>query len=224
LYIDPVSGLSCFTAYSHLKRGECCGKACRHCPYGHFNAVPRARKNTLNRPVLLRARQPSALDNRVVLLWEGSVFDAAALAPLRAEAKVTLCTEFSIDAQATTGSRLPIAVVFDQARALRDVDLLMLPFSAPRDSLAQAAAVVVANAVLCFRADAAPADAFAASFPTRACSRPWRARRASATRSRDCAARLCNGRRALKWPPQSRWRVCAASSITCASSQSENGS
>jgi len=165
LYIDPVSGLSCFTAYSHLKRGECCGKACRHCPYGHFNAVPRARKNTLNRPVLLRARQPSALDNRVVLLWEGSVFDAAALAPLRAEAKVTLCTEFSIDAQATTGSRLPIAVVFDQARALRDVDLLMLPFSAPRDSLAQAAAVVVANAVLCFRADAAPADGIRSLFP-----------------------------------------------------------
>jgi hypothetical protein len=24
-----------FTAACHLKRGYCCGSACRHCPYGH---------------------------------------------------------------------------------------------------------------------------------------------------------------------------------------------
>ena len=24
-----------FTAAYHLKRGYCCGSACRHCPYGH---------------------------------------------------------------------------------------------------------------------------------------------------------------------------------------------
>ena len=23
-----------------LKRGECCGNACRHCPYGHVNVRP----------------------------------------------------------------------------------------------------------------------------------------------------------------------------------------
>jgi len=166
LYIDPLSGLSCFTAYAHLKRGECCGKACRHCPYGHFNAVPRARKNALERAVLLRGRQPSAFDKRVVLVWEGSVLDAAALAPLRSQAKVTLCTEFCLETQATTtGARLPIAVVFDQAQAMRDVDLLMLPFSAPRDSLAQAAASL-ADATLCFRADdAVPADGIRGLFP-----------------------------------------------------------
>jgi hypothetical protein len=26
-----------FTAAWHLKRGYCCGSACRHCPYGHEN-------------------------------------------------------------------------------------------------------------------------------------------------------------------------------------------
>ena len=26
-----------FTATWHLKRGYCCGSACRHCPYGHEN-------------------------------------------------------------------------------------------------------------------------------------------------------------------------------------------
>ena len=26
-----------FTAWYHLKRGECCGSGCRHCPYDHSN-------------------------------------------------------------------------------------------------------------------------------------------------------------------------------------------
>lgn len=27
------NGLLVFTAAHHLKRGECCGSGCRHCPY-----------------------------------------------------------------------------------------------------------------------------------------------------------------------------------------------
>ena len=34
VYIDPETGFSVFTAYYHLKRGNCCGSSCRHCPYG----------------------------------------------------------------------------------------------------------------------------------------------------------------------------------------------
>ena len=30
-------GLLVFTAAYHLKRGYCCGNACRHCPYNHIN-------------------------------------------------------------------------------------------------------------------------------------------------------------------------------------------
>lgn len=30
-----------FTAWYHLKRGECCGSACRHCPYDHKNVIKR---------------------------------------------------------------------------------------------------------------------------------------------------------------------------------------
>jgi hypothetical protein len=29
-----------FTEAWHLKRGYCCGSACRHCPYGHENVPP----------------------------------------------------------------------------------------------------------------------------------------------------------------------------------------
>jgi hypothetical protein len=34
-------GCVVFTAAYHLKRGSCCGKACRHCPYNHEN-VPQS--------------------------------------------------------------------------------------------------------------------------------------------------------------------------------------
>jgi Family of unknown function (DUF5522) len=31
-----------FTETWHLKRGYCCGSACRHCPFGHENVPPKA--------------------------------------------------------------------------------------------------------------------------------------------------------------------------------------
>ncbi len=31
------NGLFVLTEWYHLKRGECCGNACRHCPYNHVN-------------------------------------------------------------------------------------------------------------------------------------------------------------------------------------------
>ena len=30
-------GLMVFTQNYHLARGDCCGSACRHCPYDHIN-------------------------------------------------------------------------------------------------------------------------------------------------------------------------------------------
>lgn len=38
-YIDPSSGYSVFTQV-YLKRRQCCGNGCRHCPFGHVN-VPK---------------------------------------------------------------------------------------------------------------------------------------------------------------------------------------
>ncbi len=34
-YIE--NGFWVFSEWSHLKRGTCCGSACRHCPYDHVN-------------------------------------------------------------------------------------------------------------------------------------------------------------------------------------------
>lgn len=36
-YADPATGYTVFTRLSHLRRGKCCGNACRHCPFAHVN-------------------------------------------------------------------------------------------------------------------------------------------------------------------------------------------
>ena len=36
-YIDPETGCAVFTKHAHLKRGSCCGRKCRHCPYDWIN-------------------------------------------------------------------------------------------------------------------------------------------------------------------------------------------
>ena len=40
-YIDPATGFTVFTELLQLKRGNCCGNKCRHCPYG-WDQVPGA--------------------------------------------------------------------------------------------------------------------------------------------------------------------------------------
>jgi len=39
-YADPVTGYGVFTAPALLRRGECCGLACRHCPYEDAPEAP----------------------------------------------------------------------------------------------------------------------------------------------------------------------------------------
>jgi len=56
-YIDD--GLMVLTERYHLKRGSCCGNACRHCPFGHA-AVPVASERKIPLPI----RPPAGDDGR----------------------------------------------------------------------------------------------------------------------------------------------------------------
>ncbi|XP_019615850.1 PREDICTED: uncharacterized protein LOC109463463 [Branchiostoma belcheri] len=47
-YVDPETGYTVFTRLSHLRRGTCCGSACRHCPYGQVRVTNKALKKTFN--------------------------------------------------------------------------------------------------------------------------------------------------------------------------------
>ncbi|XP_072276150.1 uncharacterized protein C1orf53 homolog [Pyxicephalus adspersus] len=47
-YLDPHTGYFVFTRTAHLRRGKCCGSACRHCPYGQENVKDSSRKKQFN--------------------------------------------------------------------------------------------------------------------------------------------------------------------------------
>lgn len=46
-YVLP-NGLLVFTEKYHLKRGFCCGKGCRHCPYEYLNVQEPLRSKLLH--------------------------------------------------------------------------------------------------------------------------------------------------------------------------------
>ncbi|CAH1785486.1 unnamed protein product [Owenia fusiformis] len=48
MYIDPETGYNVMTRQFHLKRGKCCGNACRHCPFDQCNVPVEARTKTFN--------------------------------------------------------------------------------------------------------------------------------------------------------------------------------
>ncbi|KAG5193525.1 hypothetical protein JEQ12_019886 [Ovis aries] len=41
-------GYVVFTQGTHLQRGQCCGSACRHCPYGQINVKDPSKKKQFN--------------------------------------------------------------------------------------------------------------------------------------------------------------------------------
>lgn len=47
-YYILADGRLVFTETYHLKRGFCCGKGCRHCPYGYKNVEEPRRSELLH--------------------------------------------------------------------------------------------------------------------------------------------------------------------------------
>ncbi|XP_020827392.1 uncharacterized protein C1orf53 homolog [Phascolarctos cinereus] len=47
-YVDPTTGYLVLTKVAHLQRGDCCGSACRHCPYGQINVKDLSKRKRFN--------------------------------------------------------------------------------------------------------------------------------------------------------------------------------
>uniref|UniRef100_A0A8C6I696 Uncharacterized protein n=1 Tax=Mus spicilegus TaxID=10103 RepID=A0A8C6I696_MUSSI len=47
-YMDPATGYVVLTRLAHLRRGACCGSACRYCPYGQVNVKDPSKKKQFN--------------------------------------------------------------------------------------------------------------------------------------------------------------------------------
>ncbi|XP_021351358.1 uncharacterized protein C1orf53-like isoform X2 [Mizuhopecten yessoensis] len=54
-YADPMTGYQVMTRYGHLKRGDCCGNACRHCPYQHKRVAEEDKKMIFNSAFFVRS-------------------------------------------------------------------------------------------------------------------------------------------------------------------------
>ncbi|KXZ52298.1 hypothetical protein GPECTOR_10g930 [Gonium pectorale] len=100
-YHDPQTGFLVFTAVSLLKRGSCCGNACRHCPYAHYKVTDKPRSNVLTVPALMhpkarggpRARPPAGAAGAAgagggvtLLAYEGCAASDAAADRMAADA------------------------------------------------------------------------------------------------------------------------------------------
>jgi len=79
-YIDPPTGFSVFTDLIHLKRGNCCGNRCRHCPYGYEDV-----RNAARRPAKLRSGDREAADQLIEAAKNGKPVMEAKLPPLTDE-------------------------------------------------------------------------------------------------------------------------------------------
>ena len=62
-YEDPSTGFTCFTELLHLRRGQCCGNQCRHCPYGWIHV-----RSGIRRPAVVASGDETAIQERLQTL------------------------------------------------------------------------------------------------------------------------------------------------------------
>lgn len=124
-YIDPATGYRVFTAIALEQRGDCCGCACRHCPFGHreVNAIQRT---TLHRdPWIEGALSAEDVD---VLFWSGGKDSYLALRDLQREATrpVVLLTTFDGRSEKVAHQEISLADIRAQQNAL-DCAIVLVP-------------------------------------------------------------------------------------------------
>ena len=149
LYTDPATGYMVFTEAAALRRGTCCGRGCRHCPYGHWNVrVSENRKNIVRKPTLL---PPMPTDETVaspraveVVFWSGGKDSYLALLERQRQAmqaqkqkkapeehpRFVLLTTFDAESGVVPEQDIKVTHIMDQARAL-DQQLLLVPLPSP---------------------------------------------------------------------------------------------
>lgn len=133
MYLDPATGLSVFTEIAHLKRGKCCGNGCRHCPFGHYNALSRSNiiaKTTLLEYAGRKSSRKCEASRISVLFWSGGKDSYLAYlrmkADLSADRRVVLLTTIDETSGAVPHQGLRLYDVMDQSKLLQ-LDHLIVP-------------------------------------------------------------------------------------------------
>ena len=125
-YIDPTTGYQVLTRQAHLRRGNCCGNSCRHCPYGHINVEDVSNDQIeIKQPVLMNWNsQVGKLD---ILFWSGGKDSLLALSQLLKEKRnVVLLTSFGAFTNRVSIQNIHIKNIAKQSLFLK-VPLCLVP-------------------------------------------------------------------------------------------------
>eukprot|EP00516_Mucochytrium_quahogii_P002599 CAMPEP_0203747916 /NCGR_PEP_ID=MMETSP0098-20131031/2931_1 /ASSEMBLY_ACC=CAM_ASM_000208 /TAXON_ID=96639 /ORGANISM=" , Strain NY0313808BC1" /LENGTH=541 /DNA_ID=CAMNT_0050636497 /DNA_START=648 /DNA_END=2270 /DNA_ORIENTATION=+ len=151
MYIDPKTGYSVFTEQAGIDRGYCCGKGCRHCPFGHWNVDPGLRKmkpaSKILKTTLLRhglatkaSRRKNPVEKLQVLFWSGGKDSYMTLLSLRKDlasagdsgTRIVLLNTFHSETNIVQEQNIALGDVLDQGQALKlDMIVVPLPASCP---------------------------------------------------------------------------------------------
>ncbi|KAI8845799.1 hypothetical protein BJ741DRAFT_585842 [Chytriomyces cf. hyalinus JEL632] len=150
-YTDPKTGYSVMTAWYLAQRKQCCGNACRHCPYGHANVKdPSRRKNRVQTNVFLKRIEtrvgvldhlnesiPATTDKNnnnngvVVQFWSGGKDSFLSLSKLLQEvpvSRVVLLTSMDSERNIVSIQNIATSDIVAQARAL-NLPLCIVPLT-----------------------------------------------------------------------------------------------
>ncbi|PVE43847.1 DUF5522 domain-containing protein [Limnohabitans planktonicus] len=129
-YCDPATGYRVFTEHALFKKGDCCGNACRHCPYGHIKVSKPGHEPSIKKPVVLgRDLIEDAQDGLDVLFWSGGKDSFLCLSCLLEKRKnVALLTTFDTVTNRVPIQNIPIKDIVHQAAYL-EVPVCLVPLS-----------------------------------------------------------------------------------------------
>lgn len=114
-YSDPATGYRVFTELGLLKQGDCCGNACRHCPYGHIKVSKSGHEPRIQKPVVLGPIEDGR-NGFDVLFWSGGKDSFLCLAHLLQSRKsVVLLTTFGADTNQVPIQNIHIKDIVQQA-------------------------------------------------------------------------------------------------------------
>lgn len=127
-YSDPSTGYRVFTECGLLKQGDCCGNACRHCPYGHIKVSKPGHEPKIQKPVVL-GQIKDMQDKFDVLFWSGGKDSFLCLSNLLKNSKsVVLLTTFSVETNRVPIQNIHVKDIVQQA-SFFNVPVCLVPLS-----------------------------------------------------------------------------------------------
>jgi len=116
-YIDPNTGFRVFTALALEGRGDCCGCACRHCPFGHREVMSEHRPGLRRDPWVEGSVEGEEVD---LLFWSGGKDSYLTLRALEREGlrPVVLLTTFDGRSELVAHQELQLDQIREQAQSL----------------------------------------------------------------------------------------------------------